>query len=192
MFGGASIITPDNISFILAIVGALFTAATFVFKKVNKIVDSYNSLTEKVHKIHEEIFIDDKTTIKKVVLTFQEILDKIETSQKIIEQRSKSSLHYNEYALFETDKNGSLTWANEKFWILSGLKYNEVIGNDWYSIIKESKRECFIEEFNSCIKMCRKLDIETELYDGSKVKFYGQPYKIENIYHEGFLFKVIL
>lgn len=192
IFGGASVITADNISFILAIIGALFTAATFIFKKVNKIVESYNNLTNTVSEIHSEIFIDDKTTIKKVVLTFQEILDKIETTQKIIEQRSKSSLHYNDYPLFETDKNGSLTWANEKFWELSGLNHNELIGNDWYSIIAESKRETFIEEFQSCIQMCRKLDVETMLYSGVKVKFYGQPYKIANIQHEGFLFKVII
>jgi transcriptional regulator with PAS, ATPase and Fis domain len=192
IFGGASALTADTISFVVAIIGALFTASVFVFKKANKILDSYNNLTNTVEKIHSEIFIDDKTTIKKVVLKFQEILEKIEKTQKIIEQRSKSSLHYNDYALFETDKNGSLTWANEKFWLLSGLKYNELIGNDWYSIIEESKRERFIEEFSSCIKMCRKLDIKTKLYNGSEVRFYGQPYKIANIYHEGFLFKVTI
>lgn len=192
IFGGARALSVDNVTFVLTIIGALFTAATFIFKKVNKIVDSYNNLTDTVEKIHSEIFIDDKTTIKKVVLTFQEILDRIETTQKIIEQRSKSSLHYNEYPLFETDKIGSLTWANEKFWELSHLNHNELIGNDWYSIIEESKRENFIEEFNSCIKMCRKFDAETVLYNGLKVRFYGQPYKIENIHHEGFLFKVII
>ena len=192
IFGSASVFTADNISFIIALLGALFTVSTFIFKKVNKIVDSYNNLTDTVEKIHAEIFIDDKTTIKKVVLTFQEILDRIEITQKIVEQRSKSLLHYNDYPLFETDKNGSLTWANEKFWELSELNHNELIGNDWYSIIQESKREHFIEEFNSCIKMCRKFDAETTLYNGLKVKFYGQPYKIANIQHEGFLFKVII
>ena len=191
LFGGASLLSPNNVSLIITITGALFTVATFIFKKVNKVVESYNTLTDKVERIHSEIFLDDKTTLKKVVLTFQEILEKIEITQKIIEQRSKTSLHYNEYPLFETNKTGSLTWANEKFCTISGLKYNEIFGNDWYSIIDESKREDFIEEFDSCLKMCRKLDLETVLYNGLRVRIYGQPYKIQDIYHEGFLFKVI-
>lgn len=192
IFGGASFFTENNLNFVFGIIGALFTASVFIFKKINKMVDSYNRLTKTVEKIHSEIFVDDKSSIKDLVLLFKQTLERIEISQKIIEQRSKSSLHYNDYPLFETDEFGSLIWTNEKFCNLSGLKHDEIIGNNWYSIIDENKREHFIEEFDSCIKMCRKLDVETLLYNGVKVRFYGHPYKINDSNHAGFLFKVII
>lgn len=191
IFGGASFFTEDNLNFVFGIIGALFTASIFIFKKINKMVDSYNRLTKTVEKIHSEIFVDEKASIKDLVLMFQGSLERIETSQKIIEQRSRSSLHYNDYALFETDQTGLLIWSNEKFCALSGLKYDELWGNNWYSIIDENKREQFIEEFDSCLKMCRKLDVDTTLYNGLRVRFYGQPYKLNENHQAGFLFKVM-
>lgn len=192
VFGGASFFDLENINVVLGVIGALFTAAIFIFKKINKIVDSYNKLTDTVGKIHSEIFIDDNASIKDIVMCLNNTLERIETTQKILEQRSRSSLHYNDHAMFETDKHGSLIWSNDKFCVLSGLKHDEILGNDWYSIIDKEKREFFIEEFDSCLKMCRKLDVETTLYNGKNVKFYGQPYKIADIHQEGFLFKVTL
>lgn len=191
VFGGASFLTTDNMSFVVGIIGALFTASTFIFKKINKIVDSYNQLTRTVEKIHSEIFVDNDYSLKDMVLTFQKILERIEIIQKIVEQRSKYLLHYHDHALFETDKNGALVWSSEKFCTLSNLKHDEVLGNNWYSAINEPEREAFIEELNSCLKMCRKFDVETVLYSGIKAKFYGQPYKIDNTHQEGFLFKVV-
>ena len=190
IFGGVSFLPFENLNIIFGVIGALFTASMFIFKKINKIVDSYNRLTDTVEKIHLEMFTE-QGSLKDIVLIFNDTLSRIETSQKILEQRSRSSLHYHDYPLFETDKNGSLIWSNDRFCDLTGFQHEEILGNNWYSVIDEEERESFIEEFNSCLRMCRQLDTQTTLYNGQIVKFYGQPYKITDLHQEGFLFKVL-
>jgi PAS domain S-box-containing protein len=192
IFGGASALSADDISFIAAIVGALFTLSVFLFKQITRMVNAYTYLTSTVAEIHQEIFIDENTTLKKTVLELRSILSRIEKAHKIMEQRSRSSLHYNDYALFETDKNGHLIWANDKFCSIIELQFHEILGNDWYAIIDEEKREAFIEEFRSCLQMSRRLEIETNLHNGLKARFCAHPYKIEEHNQEGFLLRLIL
>jgi hypothetical protein len=191
LFGGASVLNAENVGFIAALIGALFTLASFLFTRINKMVNSYQQITNSVVKINKELFPENGVTLKELVFSLKIICERIEKNQKIIEQKSKSTLHFNEYAIFETDKQGLLVWANDNFFSLGGMCINDVFGNNWYAMISENKREHFIDELSSCLKMCRKFEITTETCCGTQVKFYGYPYKIDESQHEGFLFRVV-
>jgi hypothetical protein len=113
--------------------------------------------------------------------------DRIEVRQKVLDQRSKAALHYTNRPLFEVDTLGRMNWYNEAFGDLTRDNGNCDEGFDWLTIIDDQEREGFLKEFNSCLQMCRKVDIETVSVHGRRIHFVGFPYKISNGIHEGFL-----
>jgi PAS domain-containing protein len=116
----------------------------------------------------------------------------MENRQKVIEQRTKAALHYNNTALFETDEQGRLTWTNSNFYDLTSDSVTSVEGYDWLTYIKEEEREEFFTEFKSCVDMNRKFLKETQNCNNEHVKFVGFPYKINDRSHGGFIISVTL
>ena len=148
----------------------------------------------------QEIIKDDLETIKSEVTTNRGkslkdsvnaltiTCERIEDTQKILDQRSRASLHYQDEALFEVDLEGHLIWVNKKF----RQEVNEPLANmegyNWITtFIDEPERERFIKEFQSCMKTCRKVDIETTSVNGKPIRFVGYPYKVSEKSHRGFL-----
>jgi hypothetical protein len=191
LFSGASAFTAENVSFVVAVIGAVFTFVAFLFKKINKVLSTYNELQATVQKIEKEVKLNGGSSLKDAVIEAKNILKRIEETQKIIEQRTKSSLHCHDYALFELNKHGKLTWANEKFLMVTGCTTCDVGGLDWLNIVMEKDRQEFIRELNSCLDMCRKFDFDT-LVNEKKAKFIGHPYKIDEDKHAGFLLRLII
>lgn len=191
LFSGASLFTAENVSFVAAVVGAIFTFVVFLFKKINIVVKDYSALQESVHKIEKEVKLNGGSSLKDAVVAIKNVLSRIEVTQKVIEQRTKSSLHCHDYALFEVDKHGKLTWANEKFLSMTGCTTCDVGGLDWLNIVLERDRQGFIQELTSCLEMCRKFDFDTTV-NLQKAKFIGHPYKIDEDKHAGFLLRLVL
>lgn len=190
VFSLASVYTGENVGFIVALIGATFTFTVFVFKKINSIVKSYENLGKTVNRIEKEVKTNGGSSLKDTVISMKTILNRIEISQKVIEQRTKSSLHCYEQALFEVDQEGKLTWANDKFLATTACATCNFSDYDWVSIITEEDREDFIKELNSCLSMSRKLEFHTTIND-KKTKIVGHPYKIDSHSNAGFLFKLI-
>ena len=78
-------------------------------------------------------------------------------------------------------------WSNESFQNVTRENGDFSEGFDWIAVIEENHRDDFLREFNSCLKMCRKVDIETVSVNGSKIHFVGYPYRVNKDSHEGFL-----
>jgi hypothetical protein len=114
----------------------------------------------------------------------------MEKRQKVIEQRTKAALHYNDAALFETDDHGRLTWTNNNFYELTQDVINSVEGYDWLNYIKEEDREDLFDELKSCLKMNRKLVKTVQTVDDKIVKMMGFPYRINDKEHGGFLISI--
>ena len=125
--------------------------------------------------------------MKDAINCLKDTCQRIEVTQKVLDQRSKAALHYSGRPLCETDKTGRVTWSNGSFQELTKDNGDFTEGLDWICIINEEEREEFLKEFNSCLRMCRRVDIETESVHGQKIHFLGYPYRISEKSHEGFL-----
>lgn len=187
---------PENITFIFSLLGGIVTFLSVIWVKIIQplfqIIDNQQDLTKSIETIKKELTTNGGNSIKDAIIDLKGTCFRIESRQKIIEQRTKAALHYNNMALFETDEQGRLTWTNSNFYDLTSESLTSVEGYDWLTYIKEDEREDFFTEFKSCLEMNRKFIKESINCDNQKIKFIGFPYKINENSHGGFIVSLTL
>ncbi len=185
----------NDIVTVLTISGSLLSFFAILWHKflrpVTKFIDKHDQLAESVEAIRKEITINGGGSLKDQVVGLHSTCNRIESRQKIIEQRTKAALHYSPYALFETDQKGRLTWTNEPFFKLTGQTLSDIKGFDWLTYIDEDEREDFFSEFKSCIDMNRKFSKDVKTSDGQEVRMTGYPYRLNDQEQGGFLISII-
>jgi hypothetical protein len=138
-------VTPEFAGAIATLIGAFIGVLGFLYK-IFSFVKSFQRFEEEVKKsisiIKAEVTPNSGKSLKDTVNSLKKACDRIETRQKVLDQRSKAALHY--------------------------------------------------KEFDSCLKMCRKIDIETISVHGRPIHFVGHPYKLGKGIHEGFLIHLYL
>jgi hypothetical protein len=173
---------------LLGAVGSAVVALWRIFKAITRAEQRQHELKESVETIKKEVTCNGGGSIKDLVLKLDKTCDRMETRQKVIDQRSKAALHYQDRCLFETDRKGNLIWANEAFYQKT-VDCGDISGGlDWITLIHEDEREEFLKELNSCLAMSRRLDVEVTCSLGkSTIHFTGYPYRVGQGCHEGFL-----
>jgi hypothetical protein len=158
-----------------------------IVKPLFKIIENQERNTTSLNTIKKELTTNGGNSLKDAIIDLKGTCSRIEYRQKIIEQRTKAALHYNNAALFETDEHGRLTWTNSNFYDLTSDVITSVEGFDWITYIKEEERDEFFHEFKSCLEMNRKFDKTTLSCTDEKIRFIGFPYKIDDKSHGGFI-----
>ena len=172
----------------IAVLGTLYKAFSY-FKTFQKCQDE---VKESIRIIKAEVTPNSGSSLKDTVNSLKTCVDRIEIRQQVIDQRTKATLHYNtEFALFEVDRSGRIVWNNDAFKKLTE-ENGRMDGTDWFAIVEENFRPAFIEEINSCLRMGRKIDIDTVSQKGKFIHFSGYPYKVDENSHEGFLIHLYL
>lgn len=185
---------PEHITLIFSILGGLGTFFSLIWikaiKPTIKILQSQENVIKTLETIKKELSTNGGNSLKDSIIDLKGTCNRIETRQKVMEQRTKAALHYNNVALFETDDHGRLIWTNNSFYELTGDHINSVDGYDWLTYIDEEDREDFFTEFKSCVNMNRKFVKLTKSCDGKNIKLVGFPYKINDEKHGGFLVSI--
>lgn len=175
------------------LVGATVSTVLFfwrVFIVTRKFINNQETMKASLSAITSEVTCNGGRSIKDIILNLNETCSRMELRQKIIDQRSKAALQYQDRCLFETDKDGQLVWANENFYQYT-VDYGDISGGlDWIAVIDEDERENFVTELNSCLEMGRRLDIETVSVNNQQLQFIGHPYRVGEGQHEGFLIHI--
>lgn len=181
----------ESLAMASTLAGIFCSVIVFLWKKLIKpaikLMDDHEDIKKSIDVIKGEVTPNGGGSIKDAVICLKETCQNIERNQKVLDQRSKASLHYHDRALFEIDKFGSMKWHNDKFELLTKDEGSPTEGFDWVSIVDESKREDFVTEVTSCVEMCRKIDIQTTSINNDTIYFLGYPYRIADKDHEGFL-----
>ncbi len=184
----------ETITWATTLAGAVFSAGVFMWKKLMKpaikFLDDQEDLKKSIETIKSEVTPNGGGSMKDAINCLRTTCGNIEKTQKVLDQRSKASLHYHDRALFEVDSFGRMSWFNEKFEKLTMDSDSPREGFDWVNIVDEDKREEFVKEVTSCIEMCRKIDIVTNSIKNDSIHFLGYPYRITDRDHEGFLIHI--
>ena len=179
---------------LVAIVTTLWKLGKCINKRfvqpVMTVVHTHKEVVCSIEIIKKEVVTNGGKSLKDTVNSLKVTCENIEINQKVIAQRARASLHYNDEALFELDREGKLVWTNEAFFVLTGQKLTDLQGFDWIVLIKEDERSDFLEEFNSCLDMNRKIEIDTISSDDELIRLIGHPYKISDSEHKGFLINI--
>ena len=161
-----------------------------VLRPAMKFIDKHDDVVQSIENIEQEITCNGGSSLKDAVIKLNTTCGRIENRQKIIEQRSKASLHYSNTALFETDRKGRLVWTNEPFYQLTGQSLTDIKGFDRLTYIHEDEREEFLQEFNSCLEMNRKFSKEVMTSNGMEMRMTGYPYRLNDNEQGGFLISI--
>jgi PAS domain-containing protein len=183
-------ITPEEMAAFASLFGTAVAALIFlwrVFKACGVFLKSNEDFKKNLETIKAEVTPNGGASLKDIVNGLKVTCESIEECQKVADQRSKAALHYHMDALFEIDETGSMTWCNERFRELTAGIGDIHDGKDWISIVHDDDRADFISELRSCLKMCRKIDIDTRCAQGAGVRFVGFPYRVSTTTHKGFL-----
>lgn len=185
---------PEHITYVFSILGAAGTFCSLVWVKLIKptlkFVKSQEEVTKSIETIRKELTTNGGNSLKDAVVDLRSTINRMEKRQKIIEQRTKAALHYNDVALFEIDDSGRLTWTNNNFYELTQDIITSVDGYDWLNYVQEDQREELFDELKSCLEMNRKLAKTVQTVDGKTVKLIGFPYRINEKEHGGFLVSI--
>lgn len=185
---------PEHITLLFSIFGGIGTVFSLLWMKIIKpilvLLQNQDSVNKSVEYIKKELMTNGGNSLKDTIIELKGTCNRIETRQKVIEQRTRAALHYNNAALFETDDHGRLVWTNNSFYELTSDLINNVDGYDWLNYIDENDREDFFNEFKSCLEMNRKFVKITKNCDGQDIKLVGFPYKINDDMHGGFLVSI--
>lgn len=183
--------SPETITYIFSLLGGGVTFLSIIWVKIIRplfqIVENQEDFKLSLETIKKELTTNGGNSLKDSIIDLRSTCSRIESRQKVIEQRAKAALHYNNAALFETDQQGRLTWTNSNFYDLTCEVITSVEGYDWLTYIKEEEREELFDEFKSCLDMNRKFVKITTNCENQKIKLVGFPYKINDTSHGGFL-----
>ena len=193
-------IHPELLAIIIGSLGSVIGFLTYTWKKLIKplvaLVKNHDVFIKSVDDVREliqkELTTNGGSSLKDAIISMRESCQRIEDRQKVIVQRTKAALHYSSMALFETDKEGRLTWSNANLIELTKKSHSNymVEGFDWISLFDEAEREDIFDEFKSCLSMNRRFIKETRLMNGTQVRLLGYPYKITDTEHGGFLVSI--
>lgn len=185
---------PHNIPLLFSIFGAIGTFCSLAWVKVikptAKFVKGQEEITTSIQTIKKELTTNGGNSLKDAIVDLRSTVNRMEKRQKIIEQRTKAALHYNDAALFEIDNHGRLTWTNNNFYELTQDVISSVDGYDWLNYIVDEDREDLFDELKSCLEMNRKLVKTVKTVDNKTVKIMGFPYRINEQEHGGFLVSI--
>lgn len=177
-----------------SLLGGLGTMMTYLWlkaiKPIIKVVQSHENVMRSIECIKKELTTNGGNSLKDTILDLKGTCGRIEARQKVIEQRTKAALHYNDSMLFETDNEGRLIWSNANFCSYFRHVQQNLEGYDWLSCIDEDEREDLLQEFKSCLKMNRKFIRKTKTNDGKMIRMTGYPYRLSDIEQGGFLVSV--
>jgi PAS domain-containing protein len=184
----------ENVTILFSILGGIGTFLSLLWVKMirptMKWINNQEIISKTVGDIKKELTTNGGNSLKDSIVDLRHTCNRIETRQKVIEQRTRAALHYNNTALFETDNSGRLIWTNNSFYELTNDTVDSVDGYDWLTYIDEHDREDFFAEFQSCVDMNRKFVKITKNCDGKNIKLVGFPYKINEHEHGGFLVSI--
>lgn len=185
---------PESITLLCSLLGGLGTLLSLLWVKIIKptlkILQGQDEIVKSIETIRKELTTNGGNSLKDSIIDLRNTCSRIEVRQKVIEQRTKAALHYNNVALFETDKHGRLIWTNNSFYELTSDSVTNVDGYDWINYIHEDEREEFFQEFKSCLKMNRKFLKTVKNCENKTIKLLGFPYKINDDAHGGFLVSI--
>lgn len=131
----------------------------FIHKKL--VAPSWRSLKRALHAI-EKIEIIYKELYANGGSSLRDAVNRIERSQDLIENRSKSIIMTSKNGVFETNANGGLIWANKAFVAMASRQLESLAGLGWITSLVEDDHERVAGLWRATVADQRDLDTEAE------------------------------
>lgn len=150
---------------VLAAIIAIFGVLIVILKVFKKLFVNVRAANQSLSEFFELI-----PDLKKVTKDFgtgenslKNLLARLENNLSHTDQKIKVIASCMGIAAFEADKNGLYTFISKKFSELTGVTFEEAIGNGWLNIVDDDDREKIYKEWMSCINQNREFHTSIRL-----------------------------
>jgi len=110
---------------------------------------------DKIEVIHKELYSNGGSSLRDAV-------NRIERSQDLIENRSKSIIMTSKSGVFETNAHGGLIWANKAFVSMASRQLESLGGLGWITSLVEDDHERVAGLWRAAVADKRDLDCEAQ------------------------------
>ncbi len=139
------IINISKVIAALAIIFGLIKAGWIFFKAVISHFKKLNSFFANVEEIRTELKPNSGSSLA-------DSISRIETRICGIEQTQITLLDYDQRPVFRSDPSGRLVYVNKAYCCMLNVSENDLLGNNWKSLIHFDDQERVFEEVQACVK----------------------------------------
>jgi PAS domain-containing protein len=157
---------------LVAIPGTIAGIYAF-YKKV--VVPSY-MFFKKILIIHEKINLMFNEFLPNHGSTLRDVVDRIDSTQQLFEQKYKALVFDAADCYFESAADGTTKWVNNTYQKMSGLTYDQCMGNGWMLAIPEHERERVFEEWNNAVDQKREFDLTYDFGTHTQTRVHCHAY----------------
>lgn len=90
--------------------------------------------------------------------SFKDALNRFEGKIDYLSSFMRTSFHTHTKAIFETDKEGRVTYVNRAYMRMTGYSQQEVLGMGWVNLIPQGERSNVVESFMHAVRAQRDYD----------------------------------
>lgn len=159
---------------------------------IHSIYSQIKKLTNNVTKITSELSPNGGKSIKDTINRIKEDTEHINDRLYSIELLNKFHLDLDDdIAIFRTDKEGNLVWANKGFLDLVDKSLHEVLHYDWYNIIDQHERLQFMQSWADSMHNLQKFQYDCNIHSANgKILARFKAEGIKNIGYVGVITKL--
>lgn len=134
---------------------------------------NYNNL-QAIPQMMEALDTIRKQLVPNGGASISDKLDRVETNQIIQGHRLGVALQTAKTAVVETDSRGRVVLVNEPLCMLLGRTKEDLLGNNWISVIHPEDREVVSDEWKDAVENHRNFDAHFRfvLLDGASMRVY--------------------
>jgi PAS domain S-box-containing protein len=163
----------------VAAVGACYRA---LVRPAVRLIRQVLETCETVSEIAAQFKPNGGSSLRDSINRLENDSKKMKEQLVVNEQRVRAILTDDNFALYETDREGQCIWANQTYLSLVGYAPEQMQGNGWIMAIAEEDRNRVVDEWFSAVHQQRESDLEFTIAsrDGSRVKVRGHAYPLRN------------
>ena len=115
--------------------------------------------------------------------SLKDAIDRIETNQEYINSYTRTALHANPKAIFETDAEGRVLFVNKAFLRLTEFSASEVEGLGWMNLLASSNRQKVHDMWMDAVASKRDFDeiIQYQRHNGERYYVHALAYCIKDV-----------
>lgn len=158
------------------IVGMVSTAAIALVRRGYKAYLRYTLISAKIDKIAAELVPNSGSSLRDAV-------DRIEAWLLWVDGRAKALMEGDRTAaMFETNRDGDLKWANQTFVTWTGLPVTVLYGGGWSNAVHKSCRDWVYDEWLHTVEDEREFSLHFYLTDrmGAKIPVLAHAYPMRD------------
>lgn len=97
--------------------------------------------------------------------SLRDVVDRIEKSLYLFEQKYRAVVEFQEIGVFETDSTGKYTWVSDKWMDITNQSWLDASNNGWIADVSAEERDKVWHEWETAVSQTRQFSMTYKIHD---------------------------